>query len=146
MIKEKKMHFEFSCGRLFRRLGVLAAFSVFLLLFSSCASTDNNDRSLEELVSYMSNKVGGTYSGKMFVPPVKAMDGVSMQLEGRDVVFYKYDTKLAKQRKKLEQIEKSGKLYINGIQFPALVNGSFVMIAHDTNLKKKELIQAFKSF
>ena len=94
----------------------------------------------------MSNHVGGTYSGKMFVPPVKAMDGVSMQLEGRDVVFYKYDTKLAKQRKKLEQIEKSGQLYINGIQFQALVNGSFVMIAHDTNLKKKELIQAFKSF
>ncbi len=145
MTKEKKARCEFRSGRFFRSLAVWSVFSLFLFL-SACASTDNNDRTLEELVGYMSNHVGGTYSGKMFVPPVKAMDGVSMQLEGRDVVFYKYDTKLAKQRKKLEQIEKSGQLYINGIQFQALVNGSFVMIAHDTNLKKKELIQAFKSF
>lgn len=145
MFEKERTVFGFSAERFYRQLRVCTVLSVMLLL-SACATTDNNDRSLEELVSYMSNRVGGTYSGKMFVPPVKAMDGVSMQLEGRDVVFYKYDTKLLKQRRKLESIEKSGVLYINGIEFSAVVNGSFVMIAHDTNLKKKELLQAFKNF
>ena len=145
MFEKEITVFGFPTERFYRQLRVCTVLSVMLLL-SACATTDNNDRSLEELVSYMSNRVGGTYSGKMFVPPVKAMDGVSMQLEGRDVVFYKYDTKLLKQRRKLESIEKSGVLYINGVEFSAVINGSFVMIAHDTNLKKKELLQAFKNF
>lgn len=146
MFEHKMTVFLFRAGRFYRQIHVLAVLSI-LLILSACVTTkNNNDRSLQELVSYMSNRVGGTYSGKMFVPPVKATDGVSMQLEGRDIVFYKYDTKLSKQRHKLELIEKTGQLYINGIQFAAAVNGSFVMIAHDTNLKKKELLQAFKDF
>ena len=122
------------------------AAAMLLLLLSACMTTDNSDRTLQELVNHMASSAGGVYSGKVFVPPVKAIDGVSMTVEGRDVFFYKYDLSLKKQRHKLDQIRKSKLLYINGIAFPAQINGCFVMIAHDTNLKKKELISAFESF
>ena len=69
-----------------------------------------------------------------------------MMIEGREVAFYKYDLNLSKQRRKLEHIKETGVLYISGIPFEAEVNGSFVMIDHATNLKKKELIKAFRSF
>ena len=116
-----------------------------VILFSSCA-TGNNDRQLSDLVMHMAKHVGGNVNALMLPDPVKASEGVSMLIAGREVAFYRYDTDLSKQRRKLEQIKKSGRLYISGIPFDAEVNGSFVMIDHATNLKKKELIKAFQSF
>ena len=126
---------------------VAAAGIVFLLLTVSCASTkDNSDRSLQELAHHMISHVGGTLDGKVFVAPVKALDGISIRVEGREVFFYQYNPKLKKQQHKLEQIRKSHQLYINGIAFKAAVNGCFVMIEHETNIKKKELLSAFEKF
>ena len=128
--------------------GLAAAAGSLLLLFAvSCNSIkDNSDRTLQELASHLTAQVGGTVEGKVFTPPVKAADGVSIRVEGREVFLYQYDLTLKKQRNKLDQIRKSGMLYINGIPFKAAGNGCFVMIEHETNIKKKELLQAFKSF
>lgn len=126
--------------------GVKKLSAAALLLLAACTVMDNSDRTLPELVNHMAAHAGGVFSGGVFVPPVKASAGVSMTVEGRDVFFYKYDLTLKKQKAKLKQIVKSKKLYINGIPFPAAVNGCFVMIGHDSNLKKKELLEAFNSF
>ena len=125
-----------------------AAGCVLLLLSTaSCAwDKDNSDRSLPELAAHMTSRVGGTVEGKVFPVPVKALDGISIRVEGREVFLYQYDPKLKKQKHKLDQIRKSKMLYINGIPFKAAVNGCFVMIEHETNIKKKELLSAFESF
>ena len=123
-----------------------ACFAV-LLLNGACAGfKDNSDRSLQELANHMITQVGGTLDGRVFPVPVKAMDGISIRVEGREVFIYQYDPKLKKQQRKLNQIRESGKLYINGIEFKAAVNGCFVMIEHETNIKKKELLAAFEKF
>lgn len=128
-------------------IGGLLVSCLLMLLSVSCATvSDNNDRSLQELVNHVVTRVGGVYAGKVFVPPVKALDGVAIRVEGREIFFYKYDITRTKQLKKLKQIRESRKLYINGIPFAALVNGSFVMIEHETNIKKEELTAAFRSF
>ncbi len=135
------------CRSNFLKVLALAAGYVFLLLTVCCVSTkDNSDRSLQELASYMVAKVGGTVEGKVFAVPVKAVDGVSIRVEGREVFLYQYDLKLKKQKHKFDQIRKSKLLYINGIPFKAAVNGCFVMIEHETNIKKKELLTAFENF
>ena len=121
-------------------LGFLAA-----VLVSSCA-TENNDRPLSDLVMHMAKHVGGNVNALMLPDPVRASEGVSMMIAGREVAFYKYDLNFSKQKRKLEHIKQTGMLYISGIPFEAEVNGSFVMIDHATNLKKKELIKAFQSF
>ncbi len=115
-------------------------------LFSASCATVNNDRPLSDLVMHMARHVGGNVNALMLPDPVRASEGVSMMIEGREVAFYKYDLNFSKQRRKLEHIKETGVLYISGIPFEAEVNGSFVMIDHATNLKKKELIKAFRSF
>ena len=128
--------------------GFAVATGVFFLLFLvSCASAgDNSDRSLQELANHMITQVGGTLDGKVFTAPVKAVDGMSIRVEGREVFLYQYNPKLKKQKHKLDQIRKNKELYINGIAFKAAVNGCFVMIEHETNIKKKELLRAFEKF
>ena len=71
-------------------------------------------------------------------------DGI--RVEGREVFLYVYNPKLKKQKHKLDQIRESKRLYINGVVFPAAVNGCFVMIEHETNINKKELLAAFEKF
>ena len=44
----------------------------------------------------MVSKVGGTVTGKVFVVPVKAVDGVCLRVEGREVFLYQYDPKYKK--------------------------------------------------
>ena len=125
----------------------IAAGCVFLLLTVSCSSMkDNSDRSLQELASHMISRVGGVVDGKVFAIPVKAIDGICIRVSGREVFLYQYDLSIKKQKKKLDQIRRSGHLYINGIEFKAVVNGCFVMIAHETNIKRKELLTAFENF
>jgi len=125
---------------------IAAGFAV-LLLNGACAGfKDNSDRSLQELANHMITHVGGTLDGRVFPVPVKAVEGISIRVEGREVFIYQYDPKLKKQKRKLDQIRESGKLYINGIAFKAAVNGCFVMIEHETNIKKKELLAAFEKF
>ena len=128
--------------------GFLAAavFTVLLLGVSCSSFKDNSDRSLQELANHMITQVGGTLDGRVFPVPVKAADGICIRVEGREVFIYQYDPKLKKQKVKLDQIRNSGKLYINGIAFKAAVNGCFVMIEHETNIKKKELLSAFEKF
>ena len=130
------------------RNGTAAAAGLLLLLLTvSCSSLkDNSDRSLQELANHMITQVGGTLDGKVFTAPVKAMDGLSIRVEGREVFFYFYNPQLKKQRHKLDQIREKKVLYINGIAFQAAVNGCFVMIEHETNIKKKELLTAFEKF
>ncbi len=125
-------------------LSLLLCFAA-VLFFPSCA-TENNDRPLSDLVMHIARHVGGNVNALMLPDPVRASEGVSMMIEGREVAFYKYDLNFSRQRRKLEHIRKTGILYISGIPFEAEVNGSFVMIDHATNLKKKELIKAFRSF
>ena len=122
-----------------------AAGILFLLATVSCSGfKDNSDQTLQELANHMITQVGGTLDGKVFPVPVKAMDGICIRVEGREVFFYVYNPKLKKQKHKLDQIRESKMLYINGIAFPAAVNGCFVMIEHETNIKKKELLAAFE--
>ena len=128
--------------------GIIAAAGIlFLLTATGCSSLkDNSDQTIQELANHMITHVGGTVDGKVFPVPVKAMDGICIRVEGREVFLYVYNPKLKKQKHKLDQIRKSKKLYINGIAFQAAVNGCFVMIEHETNIKKKELLDAFEKF
>ena len=124
-----------------------AAGILFLLATVSCSGfKDNSDQTLQELANHMITQVGGTVDGKVLPVPVKALDGICIRVEGREVFLYVYNPKMKKQKHKLDQIRESKELYINGIAFKAAVNGCFVMIEHETNIKKKELLTAFEKF
>lgn len=115
-------------------------------LFCACRTVDNNSRSIQELARHMLSRTGGTFNCPMEPGPVHAQSGFNMSVADRQVAFYKYDQTKERQRKKLEKIKENGCLYIWGIRYPAMANGSFVMIDYEQNPKRDLLIDAFESF
>lgn len=124
---------------------LFCAFAAFALS-ACCTTADNNARTIDDLTRHMLYRTNGTFNCAMEPGPVHAQSGFNMTLADRQVVFYKYDRDKERQRKKLEKIEENGCLYILGIRYPAMVNGSFVMIDYEKNPKRELLIDAFESF
>ena len=117
--------------------------SAFVQFFSG---HDNNGVPIDELVRYILVKTGATPLCDMEPGPVHAERGFSVMLAGRQVAFYKYNTKYKKMRNKLDYVNKNKCLYIVGRKYTAVANGSFVMIDHDTNPKKDLLLKVFMEF
>ena len=71
---------------------------------------------------------------------------MAMTVGGRELGVYKYDTGLEVQKKRISRIEDDGFIYIVGLKYPVLVNGSFVMIGAHSHPQKTEIVKAFNSF
>lgn len=128
---------------------LVALFAVAVALFSgACMTVENNDRSIMELANYMMISTGGVWDGPWRVEPLRAESGFALRLNDRQVVFLKYNTDRAKQRKKLEYVDEHGCLYIYAFKFPAMRHGSFVMLDYEAfpPETKEKLIDSFKSF
>ena len=63
-----------------------------------------------------------------------------------DVRICKYDLSFPKAKKKYELVRARKEVYINGVRFEAEINGPFMMIDHKKNLKREEILKAFRSF
>ncbi|MBQ6597523.1 MAG: hypothetical protein IJH79_08215, partial [Lentisphaeria bacterium] len=70
--------------------GIIAAAGILSLLTAAgCSSLkDNSDQTIQELANHMITHVGGTVDSKVFPVPVKAMDGICIRVEGREVFLY----------------------------------------------------------
>ena len=130
----------------FRKLSFTLLFS-FLIFLGSCISTEaSGRRRLSELAAHMIRHTGGEISAMMMVEPVRAEDGLAIKIAGREVAFYKYDLALPRAKKRYEHIRAHKAVYISGVRFEAEINGPFMMIDHNKNLKREEIIKAFRSF
>lgn len=127
----------------------IALIAVAVSLFTgACASVENNDRSITELANHMIVSTGAVWDGPWVVSPLRAESGFGLRINGRQVVFLKYNTNRTKQRKKLEYVDEHKCLYIYAYRFPAMRNGSFVMMDYEgfPPETKEKLIKAFKDF
>ena len=113
-------------------------------LFSG--QTHNNDVPISELVRYIITKTDAAPCCDMEPGPIHAESGFSVMLGGRQVAFYKYNTRRKKMRKKLDWIIENKCVFILGQKYPAMVNGSFVMIDYEKNPKKDLLVKVFQEF
>ncbi len=78
--------------------------------------------------------------------PLRAEGGVAMLIGESEIGVYKYNTKVEKQLRNLEFVEKNGFVYVQGQKFPALINGSFVAIGYEKHPQKQKIIEAMESF
>ena len=130
---------------MFKLLSILFAAAV--ILCSGCKSTvDNSNRTSTELCRYMMQKTGGTFDGEMAVEPIRASEGFALKVANRQVAFYKFNLKWKKARAKIEYVDKNKFIYIYGFKFPAVSNGSFIMVDYEDNPLKDKLLEAFKNF
>lgn len=129
---------------MFRSLCILFAAATFVLC--GCRTVENNDRTARELYLYMRQQTGGTFDGTMAVDPIHADEGFALKVAGRQVAFYKFNTKYKKARAKIEYVNKHGFIYIYGFRFPAVSRGSFIMVDYEDNPLKDKLLEAFNNF
>lgn len=126
---------------------VILSSSFLLISCQSAGTKDNYGLSLTQLYQHMAEKTGCTFLRPMNPGPIYAESGFVVQIGGREVAFYKYNTaRPGKQNDKLQYVRDRGYIYIIGYKKSAITNGSFIMVDYDTNEKKDELVKAFMSF
>jgi len=118
-----------------------------VILISGCFRKDNNNRTIAELVEHF-NKSGLTIESATPTLPemILAQDGIFVRISGKDVQLFKYDTRIKKQQEKLDKIYSNGKITILSVDFPAMANGSFIMLNYKGNPDEAKIVEAFESF
>lgn len=146
-LKNRSFLYLFPPVKIFLSL-FLTIFSFFLLLSTvSCISFEaSSQRRLSDLAAHMIQRTGGQITAMMMIEPVRAEDGLAIKIAGREVAFYKYDLSLPRAKKKYDHIRAHKSVYISGVRFEAEINGPFMMIDHTKNLKREEILKAFRDF
>jgi hypothetical protein len=118
-----------------------------LILISGCFRKENNSRTIAELVEHF-NKSGLIIESATPTLPemILAQDGIFLRIGGSDIQFFKYDTRLKKQKEKLDKIYSNGQITILGVDFPAKINGSFIMLNYKGNPDEAKIVETFESF
>ncbi len=131
-----------------KKILLFAITAVLLMTSMTACVTDNNDRTINELANHMMLQTGAKWDCPWNVAPPGAESGFALRINDRQVVFLKYNTQRKKMLKKLEYVDEYDSLYIMTIKFPAMRNGSFVMVDYEAfpPETKEKLIKAFKSF
>ncbi|NOY74380.1 MAG: hypothetical protein GXP32_01125 [Kiritimatiellaeota bacterium] len=128
---------------------MLTLFSAMICAQTGCSTLSNEPprKTIPGLFDHFKScgfKVGKVEN--VLYQAVKASDGIVMYIDGAKVEVYDYNLKLAKQKRRVEQIAKTGKMNILTIPVPAVVNGNLVMLTYTRHPKIHEIIKAFKSF
>ena len=118
-----------------------------MILIFGCFRNENNNRTLSDLVEHW-QKSGLTIESATPTLPemILAQDGIFIRISGKDIQLFKYDTRIPNQKEKLDNIYSNGKITILGVDFPAVTNGSFVMLNYKGNPDETEILKAFGSF
>ena len=118
-----------------------------VILISGCFRNENNDRTISDLIEHF-NKSGLTVESATPTLPemIVAQDGLFVRISGKDVQLFKYDTRIPKQKEKLDKIYSNGKITILSVDFPAVTNGSFIMLGYKGNPDEDKILAAFDSF
>jgi hypothetical protein len=108
---------------------------------------DNNAKTLDDLVLHFQKSGLKIETVQPLMPePVKSESAMAVQIAGKQVGLYKFNTRWKKSQERLARIRQAGELYIVGIRFEAKVNGSFVMIDHEKNPEKEKIVASFERF
>jgi hypothetical protein len=135
-----------ACLRRCRWLLVLAA----ALLLGGCAlfsAKDNNDLSMLDVIDHLrKSDLQIDEIQPTIYTVIGAEDGCALFIAGAKVEIYRYDIRRPKIKEKLERIAQTGQITILGIDFPAEVNGSFVMLTYTQHPKRDEIVRVFRKF
>jgi hypothetical protein len=133
--------------RYYGSVALIAPLLLFSILFLSACDKANNHLTLGNLSDHFVD-CGLKVDSIQPVEPgiLKASSSMAMSIEGKEIGIYKYDTGLDVQKKRVSRIADDGFIYIVGLKYPVLVNGSFVMIGAHNHPRKTEIIKAFNSF
>ena len=128
---------------------LLITFAMFFI--TACSSTKpelkNNDKKLVDLLKHFESygvkidKVQRLESNFFH-----AEEALAVEIDGKEIGLYRFDLTFSKAKRKVEMVKKKNIFYIQAIPYPAVINGSFMMINYDKHPRGKEFVKIFKSF
>ena len=126
-----------------------------LLLFAAGCASRNNYRECSDFFSFLvKNNVAVSKSQPLAPEPFRASSGMAFEVDGMDkgqktkvdVAIYKFNTDVETTKKRLEEIKKSGCVYLLGVKLPTQIHGSFILVGYECCLQKKQILKAFEEF
>ena len=117
-----------------------------LLLLTGCAVANNHLRPEDFAERLKQDGVAVEGVREVSAKPFRASRGFAIKVAGREIGVYKYDRDSRVQRKRLEGIAATKKLYITGLPYPVIVSGSFVFLGLEKNPEKYKIIESIKKF
>lgn len=127
---------------LVRSVIVAAAVTV----FSGCAVNNNYLQPSDFAERLRKDGVEVTATRPLLPDPFRATSGAAISVGNGEIGVYKYDNTSKIQKKRLEQVAESRRLYINGIPYPVVVHGSFVFFGLEKNSKKHDILRSIRRF
>lgn len=129
------------------RFVLISLLSLAALLFSGCMTVHNNHRTPLELAQHLVNSgIKVDQAQRLSPDPLRANDALAIMIDGEEIAVYKYNLDTKVQAERLEKIKGEGRAYLIGIPFPIMVQGSFLIMGLEKHPRKKELIEAIKTF
>ena len=135
-------------------IGIVLPAVLVMMLTAGCA-VKNNYRECGEFFSVLvKNNVAVTKAQPLNPLPFRASSGIAFEVTGIegdrevpvDIAIYKFNTDLDIMQKRLEEIRKSGCVYLLGIKLPTQINGSFILLGYERAKQKKQILKAFQEF
>lgn len=124
---------------------------LFLFMFiaavlTGCHSFNNNHRTVTDAVNHFIDSGIKIDVIQPLYPYFNSEIAVSMKISGKEIGIYKYNANVQKQRERLEQIIDSKCVYVEGMKYPVLVNGTFMLLGYEVNPQRDRIIEIFRSF
>ena len=79
-------------------------------------------------------------------PYFNSNNALSLKIDGKEIGIYKYNINVPKQRERLETIHDNRCVYVEGMKYPVLVNGTFMLLGYEVNPQRDRIIELFESF
>ena len=135
-----------------KKIMVLLSAVLVILVVNGCAwgRYDNNYKTLDDMTRHFVNSDLGVDAVKPVMPFFGAQSGCSLLIDGTEIGIYKYEVisgaAAKKTKAKLNDIYKKDYVFIEGLKYPVLLNGTFLLIGYETNKSRNKIIEVFQSF
>lgn len=125
----------------------LLILAVVLFLFGTGCNHANNYLEARDFADYL-KKDGLPVETMRIIPadPFRASSAVAIKVGDSEIGVYKYDRTSDFQKKRLDKIEKTRRIYITGIPYPVEVFGSFMFFGLEKNKHKRAILKTIRKF
>lgn len=129
-----------------KTIKIFSAALMMVLFLSGCHSFNNNHRTLQHIVDHFRYSNLHVQVVQPLFPYFNSENAVSMTIKGKEIGVYKYNINVPKQRQRLERIADEKYVFVEGMKFPVLVNGTFMLLGYEVNPERDKIIEVFEKF
>ena len=137
---------------MFKKTIIILSAILTVLLINGCAwgRYDNNYKTLNDITRHFLNSDLNVEAVQPVMPFFRAQGGRSFLIDGTEIGIYKFEvisgSTAKKSKEKLNDLYQKRYVYIEGLKYPVLLNGTFMLIGYEKNKSRNRIIEVFESF